>query len=290
MLPTALDAALSSVPIAPILQISDYDCGLACAAMVVRCAAERRGPRCPSPPQIPPQPRPPVWVPEAGGGEGRPREWNRDFVYAWYEAASGGNRSVWTVDLFLLLHQLLGALGGVRLEYYTTEVGCRAEYSGDSFYSVDFDADERRVARLFKSAFAAKLRVSNRRLQTPELVALLRSEECLLVVLVDARLLPRSQVGRALRWCGGVVLQMCCCFMVARQQLGGYLGHYVVASGYDTSKDEVVCVDPARWDARRSVPLELFERARSAYGTDDDVIVVHLPLASPSAPDSGLAP
>ncbi|CAM9725008.1 unnamed protein product, partial [Hapterophycus canaliculatus] len=59
--------------------------------------------------------------------------------------ASLGTRSVWTIDLAMLLHRQ-----GIRFMYGTRTAGVTEAYSTIDFYRANFDRDARRVQSLFK--------------------------------------------------------------------------------------------------------------------------------------------
>eukprot|EP01062_Namystynia_karyoxenos_P063939 TRINITY_DN56790_c0_g1_i1.p1 TRINITY_DN56790_c0_g1~~TRINITY_DN56790_c0_g1_i1.p1 ORF type:complete len:297 (+),score=45.69 TRINITY_DN56790_c0_g1_i1:123-1013(+) len=266
-------------------QVDDYDCGLACAAMVVQCVALRQGARCPVPPPLPDQPQPPTLVPRQpqpvrrGGAE----LWTREYVYTYYKRSSGDNRSLWTIDIFFLLYQLLSALGSPPPSYTTSVLGCRPDYASHAFYHQDYGDDKQRVTRLFAAAAGARLQVEKGRLTTSDLVAMLSSGQVVLIVLLDARVLPQLPGSAALLDLGdrlaAAASAFCCCLPRVTRLLSAvatYQGHYVLAKGFDHARQQVLYANPSARRATSAVPLEVFERARGVYGTDDDVIVVRL--------------
>ena len=53
-----------------------------------------------------------------------------------------------------------------------------------------------------------------------------------------------------------------------------YQGHYVVVCGYDLPRQKIIYRNPSLYDRECVMSFQMFEEARSCYGTDDDVIFV----------------
>lgn len=98
--------------------------------------------------------------------------------------AALGTRSVWTIDLAMLLHRY-----GVRFMYCTKTVGVKEAYSTVDFYRSEFDSDTRRVQALFKAAEEAKVGAVQKAFSWQELAVLLSGYEYAAIVLVDSRYL-----------------------------------------------------------------------------------------------------
>ena len=60
--------------------------------------------------------------------------------------------------------------------------------------------------------------------------------------------------------------------------MGGLAGHYVVISGYDAADDLFSVCDPAMAIGHIKVPSAMLQLARSAFGTDEDLLIIPRPL------------
>ena len=58
----------------------------------------------------------------------------------------------------------------------------------------------------------------------------------------------------------------------------GLAGHYVVISGYNAADDLFSLCDPALATGHIKIPSAMFELARSAFGTDEDLLIIPRPL------------
>ncbi|CAM9583880.1 unnamed protein product [Ectocarpus sp. 13 AM-2016] len=143
-------------------QICHWDCGVSCAQMVLR---------------------------------GLGREAERSSLLA-----SLGTRSVWTIDLAMLLHrqgvrQVMSMLT-VRFMYGTRTAGVTEAYSTIDFYRANFDHDAPRVQSLFKVAEEANVGAVQKAFSWQELAVLVSSYNYAAIVLVDSRYLhPTSYRG-----------------------------------------------------------------------------------------------
>ena len=55
-----------------------------------------------------------------------------------------------------------------------------------------------------------------------------------------------------------------------------FAGHYVVICGYNADTDSFILQDPAAGCCNITVTSAIFENARKAYGTDEDLLIVPL--------------
>ena len=58
----------------------------------------------------------------------------------------------------------------------------------------------------------------------------------------------------------------------------GLAGHYVVISGYNAADDLFSVCDPALAIGHIKIPSAMLELARSAFGTDEDLLIIPRPL------------
>lgn len=168
-----------------------------------------------------------------------------------------GTESVWTVDLARLLAQ-----HGAPVTLCTTSPGVRNDYAAVPFYRDQLANDRTRVEAAFRG-LPPEVSLHVGSLSVSTLLNLVLSARVLLVLLVD-----KAQLTH----CQGDVEH-------ARENgIDGYLGHYVVVLGADLDQDALVVADPARaeWSSVR-VPIPQLERARKAHGTDEDILIIHLP-------------
>lgn len=59
-----------------------------------------------------------------------------------------------------------------------------------------------------------------------------------------------------------------------RRHNAGYTGHYVVVSDYDPQNATYLVSDPATRGGQRYVPAAVLNRARRAFGTDEDLLLI----------------
>jgi len=88
-----------------------------------------------------------------------------------------------------------------------------------------------------------------------------------IIVLVNSNLLQCVQ-------CTGILhsLWELCCNKISQK----YHGHYVVLIGYDLKEKMVYYRDPGLSARICKVGFSLFDKARFSFGTDEDLIVLHL--------------
>jgi hypothetical protein len=281
----AAEASAPSVKqlVEPFAQRWNWDCGIACCFMVLRAreAAQRAQQRLSGQEQLAAM----LALQPAASPRGLPT----------YEelVAEMGTRSVWTIDL---AHAL--ARRGLPPLFFTTCAGVAQHHAGVDYYSAQLDSDRPRVNALFAAAAERGIRVRVEALSDAQLVELLRSERSLAICLVDAHVLNASEpvASDAEAAAAG-------CNVRSGEDASGaasaakYQGHYVLLldvsqSGKEAALAEdgeeaesargrllVSFIDPfaAKGEARRrSVTLDKLRAARSAAGTDDDVLVLSL--------------
>ena len=150
--------ASQSIAVNKVEQSDNWDCGLACAQMVLGALDDDASP--PSQESL---------------------------------AARLVAPSVWTIDLAYLLADY-----GVECRYLTATADVVvASYRNNDFYSETLDADARRVRLLFREAAAERIDVCKQRLSSEELWNLMRDEDTLVIALVDQRMLHTRGSGTA---------------------------------------------------------------------------------------------
>ena len=186
-----------------------------------------------------------------------------------------------TVDLVHLLCDY-----GVKFRFLTTTIGVNPDYKNEAFYRSTLDADALRVKDLFERAAASGIEIERRSLSDGELCDLTRPpHDSLVMALVDRRYLYRPPPNSVSGFIEG-------CFSSLGIQ-GGYVGHYVLLTGFDASRDGYYIKDPAKPSEELFVHSEHLHAARRAHGTDEDLILIpwvqSLPLRARLGNSSGPA-
>lgn len=178
------------------------------------------------------------------------------------------SNSVWSIDLAYLLTEY-----GVECEFVTANAAMDATaYRGNAFYKDCLAYDERRVACLFCAAAIEGVAVAQRTLSATDLWNLMREEDTVIIMLVDAAKLHSRVSADALAVTGTGAPT------APRTVVGGgdtdFLGHYVLITGLDDERGGFLINDPARDDERTFVHSAPLEAARLAEGTDQDLILI----------------
>lgn len=183
------------------------------------------------------------------------------------------SNSVWSIDLAYLLAEY-----GVECEFLTKVASMDASaYDGNAFYNESIAADSRRVSRLFAAAADEGVVVQERTLSATELWNLMREEDTMAILLVDAaKVHKRVQAGAE--------------EASAASASTGFLGHYVLVTGLDDERGGFVVNDPGRDDERTFVHSTSLEVARMADGTDEDVILIPIYQQPPQPPPADSPP
>lgn len=175
--------------------------------------------------------------------------------------------SVWTIDLaYLLWHY------GVEISFSTLTKGVRVEYGEQPFYRKQFPEDTKRVTELFRESAKLGITVNQQSVDLAEIVRSVREDRALVLVLTDKRLLccplcqdcpmpsqPQSRTALNVQ---------------SRAATSGFLGHYVMLYAYDEKTDTFLMKDPASLSEACVVTSNTLEAARSAFGTDEDIIFI----------------
>lgn len=168
------------------------------------------------------------------------------------------NHSTWTIDLLYLLHQM-----NIPARQHTITIGCSSNYEHHPYYENLIEKDRERVNQLFQTE-ASYVQMGTVDWETIKKHLLEHRTPCL--VLVDA-----NQLG------------CCACKKNLFNRLidrflptfySSYQGHYIIVIGFvqDEKEEYVRYVDPGERDAFCTITREIFDRARKAFGTDEDII------------------
>ncbi|KAL1526872.1 hypothetical protein AB1Y20_015563 [Prymnesium parvum] len=167
--------------------------------------------------------------------------------------------SVWTIDLAYAL-----AGFGIKFRFLTTTLGVDPTYESEPFYRTTLDSDMLRVNKLFAEAGRRNLSIERRSITSEALKELMRPNDHLVMALVD-----KSQLYRAPPVSFSGMVESCiahCCT--------GYVGHYVLITGYNTDQKGYYVMDPAKTPEPLFVSCEALDVARKTHGTDEDLLLI----------------
>lgn len=147
-----------------------------------------------------------------------------------------------------------------------------------AFYNKTLDVDRDRVSDLFERASGSGIEIERRSVSDEELRELTGApHDSLVMALVDRRFLYRASSNSV----SGFIES---CFALLQDSWaysGGYIGHYVLLTGFDEARDGYYLLDPAKQCDELFVHSEHLHAARRAHGTDEDLIVI--PWDQPAA-------
>ena len=233
-------------------QSRSWDCGLACVQMVANfCAPSTAMTTLRS--TVATAPDPQVATIRTAEPSGKPASAISQLANTFETLRDEvGTTSVWTVHLSTLLRAR-----GVAHIYTTTCAGINEDLKSMHFYRDHIDKDEARVLALFDEARAAGVPIIERSFPVSAWLHAIMTRRIVLILLVDTRAL-RCEV------CGCFKRQFLTC---------SFTGHYIVVFAYDTARECFAYHDPGSacmvcWMR----PID-FDKARSAKGTDEDVII-----------------
>ena len=187
-----------------------------------------------------------------------------------------GTESVWSIEIALVLR----AFGAKRVRFYTTQIGAKRQYKNERFYEKTFEMDAPRVKRAFaiarekSSGIRVELLDESKGGMKDEWVEREVGEksEKMLILLVDKRVLESGYDE------DGANIERE--YNRYHDKLGddddddenaGFVGHYICVVG--VKGDYFIIQDPARPEVLR-VRKEVLHHARKSYGTDEDCIIV----------------
>ncbi|KAL3917566.1 MAG: hypothetical protein SGPRY_006357 [Prymnesium sp.] len=154
----------------------------------------------------------------------------------------------------------------------------RSRLVSDSIWTIDlaylladFNSlaeDVVRVRMLFANCKAEGVHISKRYLSGVELWNLIREDENLVrvIVLVDARELANAS------------------------HHDSFMGHFVLVTGLDEGRKGFFYKDPSKPEQSSFISCAALERARSAPGTDDDLLLIPMYQDGPTVPDPSHIP
>jgi len=171
------------------------------------------------------------------------------------------NKSTWTIDLLHLLHQ-----SDISAVLYTITIGCSSTYDNIPYYETFIDKDRERVEKLFLNETS---NVKIRSIDWLDIKKHLIEHRIPCLVLVDAN-----------------KLKCCTCKQTYFERFIGkflpiidssYQGHYILVIGFISNENNefIRYVDPGKTDGFCTTTKDNFDQARTAFGTDEDVILCY---------------
>ncbi|KAF9339201.1 Guanylylate cyclase-domain-containing protein [Linnemannia elongata] len=249
-----------STPVPHINQVDNWDCGLACVAMVANALGSR------------------LSLAEVSLHCSVESVWTIDLVYI-LRKLSNDQASLPTIQFskrspsqYHVPNLSPGRGEGWDFTYYTSTIGVDAAHSKEKFYRKSFDDDQKRVNELFENADAANVRVIELTLPLDDFKRFLYCRKYAIITLVNQRLLKCPQCLEKTNFCScnagplGSIVQ--------RMKGFRYIGHFIVLVAYDANEDMFYYRDPAVNDELCSIAAADLERARNSSGTDHDCIIV----------------
>jgi len=172
----------------------------------------------------------------------------------------GFGKSTWTIDLCYILYRFK-----INFRYTTTTMGVDPGYVKEVFYDKVLSKDSDRVTSRFQRAPSLGMRVDEESVSLDTILSHLLTQGPI-IVLTNANLLHCSDCRSNFSPCSP-------CFSPSRKSQ--YQGHYIVLVGFDDSSREIKYRNPTLRDKICMMPYDILEEARTAYGTDEDVIFIH---------------
>jgi len=195
----------------------------------------------------------------------------RDYILANFKEVcdeEGFGTSTWTIDLcFLLLR------ANVPITYHTITLGVDPNYKSQAFYNAILSKDTQRVTDRFESANSRGIKVSKTSTDTADIITHLANHG-LVIVLTDANLLKCESCNYYNMSCIGGIGEANCLSWCSPELGRSYAGHYVAVIGYDLVGQTVTYRNPSLSDRECVMSFKDFDEARTAYGTDEDVIFI----------------
>ncbi|XP_055855836.1 protein GUCD1 isoform X2 [Episyrphus balteatus] len=164
----------------------------------------------------------------------------------------GFGHSTWTIDLCYILQKF-----NVQHLYLTKTIGVDPSYSQHSYYTKIIDKDEKRITAKFKDAQSHGVVVEQRTVPFKDIIRHL-AHRGPVIILTNASLL-RCDI----------------CKKDSFERMGHYAGHYVVLCGFDLTRKKVFYLNPEATDGHVCTSsIDSMDKARTAFGTDEDVILI----------------
>jgi len=162
-----------------------------------------------------------------------------------------------TIDLCYILYRF-----NLDFLYTTITMGVDPGYVKENFYDKVLAKDSDRVNQRFSEEKERGIRIQNRRVTSEEIVSHL-TETGPVIVLTNANQLQCRKCSPA---------SSISCYPSCFSSSSSYQGHYVVLVG--CQDQQLLYRNPTVRDKVCQMPRAALEEARTAYGTDEDVIFI----------------
>ncbi|XP_038074917.1 protein GUCD1-like isoform X2 [Patiria miniata] len=219
-------------------QGEDWDCGLACAKMILR-----------------------FLHPEFEDGPA-----SFDDICE----RLGFGESIWTVDLAHLMVQY-----NVKHQLYTITLGVDPTYQEVAFYNeaikTEFTTEQERVNDLFASAASKGIQVEKRSVTNAEIVSHVSGHNPA-IVLVDNTILQCERCKPSQKHGEGCAD---CFSFCDTGRGGGYVGHFIVLCGLDLTKNHFLYRNPGILEELCCCSFTNLDEARRSHGTDEDILFIY---------------
>jgi hypothetical protein len=171
------------------------------------------------------------------------------------------NQSTWTIDLLHLLHQ-----ADIQAVLYTITIGCSSNYENVPYYETLIDRDRERVEKLFCNE-ASNVKLGS--IAWTDIKKHLIEQRIPCLVLVDANQLDCCRCKKT------TFARLVNQFLPSIHS--SYQGHYILVIGFIVNENNefIRYVDPAKTDGFCTTTKENFDQARTAFGTDEDIILCY---------------
>lgn len=165
---------------------------------------------------------------------------------------AGFDRSTWTIDLCFILKDF-----DIPHVYLTKTLGVDPQYVQTPYYQKIISKDESRINVKFEEAPSKGILVYKKTISLDDLIKHL-GENGPIILLTNASLLNcdicrKERLFRRIRYCG----------------------HYIVICGYNLEKKKFKYRNPAKDNHVCITTFESLDKARTAYGTDEDAILLY---------------
>ena len=184
----------------------------------------------------------------------------------------GFGESTWTIDLCYVLQRFR-----IKFKYTTVTLGVDPGYCKEAFYNKVIAKDYDRVNTRFQEAEARGVEIVETSITLQEILSHLQTGGPV-IILTNANLLRCSR-------CSNYTSCYPSCFSNVSYQVfeiiqlskiyHKYQGHYILIVGFDPQSREILYRNPTLKDKICYMSYGAFEDARTAYGTDEDVILIY---------------
>ena len=185
----------------------------------------------------------------------------------------GFGQSTWTIDL---CYMMKNRMPHISFYYTTITLGVDPGYGNEKFYNSILTKDNVRINTRFKDSAQKGIIIQKRSVSIVELISHIATKG-VCIVLTNANLLSceecenRSYFERPGRYTANVAKTLSCCCKKT-----SYQGHYVVLCGYKWAEKKIIYRNPGYSNRECVMSFQMFDDARTSYGTDEDVVFVDL--------------